>query len=137
MSGFTNAKAMSILTGAIKPTTYIGLSTKTPDDVGGNVSEPAESTGYTRRLFGPLDTSKTRQIANKDYIFLFECLETISQNAVSIILSDSAAGTPFFSADLKTPVPLQKGYVPLIRPWKLKVGLDKTELETYSGELLD
>lgn len=137
MAGFTDAKAMSILTDSVKSTTYVGLSTTTPNNKGGNVNEPAPGTGYARVQIGPLDTSKTRQIANKEYIFIFECLETTENDAVSVILANGATDTPFFSADLTTSVPLVKGYVPLIRPYKLKIGLDKSTLESYTGELPD
>lgn len=133
MAGFTNSKANDILKSAIPSTTYVGLSTTTPNDSGGNVSEPAASTGYSRKQIGTLDYSINKQIANKEYIFLFECLASAG-TAVSVILASSASGTPFFSADLTSPLTMNAGYVPLIRPWKLKIGLDKSALDSYSGE---
>lgn len=136
MAGFTTSKANSILRSAVSEEHYIGLSTTTPNDNGGNVSEPASDTGYARKQIGTLDYSIDKQIANKDYIFIFECLKSAG-TAVSLTLSANKTGAIYFSAPLATSLPLNPMYVPLIRPWKLKIGMDKETLETYPGEQAD
>lgn len=135
MAGFTNGKATEILKNAITSTHYIGLSTSEPTDSGTNVTEPEATTGYQRIKLGTLDYSISKQVANQDYLFIFECFSDAG-TATHVILSavGTRGGTIYFSAPLTTPLVMQKGYVPLVRPYKLKIALDKEELETYPNE---
>lgn len=136
MAGFITSKANAMLRSAVSGEHYVGLSTTIPDDNGLNVSEPASDTGYARKQIGTLDYSISKQIANKDYIFIFECTKNAG-TAVSVILSEGRTGSIYFSAPLATSLPMNQGYVPLIRPWKLKIGMDKDTLEKYPNELSD
>lgn len=134
MAGFTNAKATEILKGAIKETDYVGLSTTDPGDDGTNLSEPASDTGYQRIQIGKLDTtSRKKQVANTEYLFIFECFKSAG-TATHVVLSTSKTGGIYFSAPLTTSLAMEKGYVPLIRPYKLKIALDKETIESYDGE---
>lgn len=135
MAGFTNSKATAMLKEAITDKHYIGLSTSAPADDGSSVTEPAGSTGYQRIKLGTLDYSISKQVANQDYLFIFECFADAG-TATHVILSTvgTRGGTIYFSAPLTTPLVMQKGYVPLVRPYKLKIALDKDELETYPNE---
>ena len=134
-TGFTRNKATSILTDSIKSNTYICLSTSTPDENGNNFSEPPTSAGYVRKQIGTLDTSIKAQVANKGYIFIFEALGDCG-SVTHVGLSDSGdRGDPvFLMGKLSNAITVGAGYVPLIRPWKFKVGLDKTVLEAYPDE---
>ena len=129
-TGFTEAKATSILSGAIKSTTYVALSTTEPTKTGGNFTEPSANTGYMRQTFGTVNTSIGGQIANKEIIFLFECVADIG-SITHVGLSDSVTGVIFLMAELVSPLSVIAGYVPLIRANNFIVGLDKDELEEY------
>lgn len=140
MAGFTNNTANKILasyfpdsTNILDPKIYVGLSLTEPNENGGNVTEPAASTGYERVGIPKFDRTKNKQIANNEYIFIFESFGNAG-TATHVILSDSKSGTPFFIAPLNPPLVINNGYVPLIRPYKLKIALDKENIETYPGE---
>lgn len=123
-SGFTYAKALSILQTHIESDTYVCLSTSTPDLNGGNFNEPATSAGYIRQKIGAIEPSGNAQISNKNIIFLFEALSDCG-TITHIGLSDSETrGSPvFLVAELTAPVTVPEGYVPLIRAGNLKIGL--------------
>ena len=131
--GFTRSKASTILQAYIKSTTFVALSTTTPDENGGNFSEPSTANGYSRRAFGTVDTSISAQVANKGIIFICELLADCG-SATHLGLSDSetVGTTPFLVAKLTNAITLGEGYVPLIRAHKLIVGLDKEALESYA-----
>lgn len=131
--GFTRARATKILTDNIKETTtFIALSTTTPDENGGNFTEPPTSAGYTRRAFGPVNTSIQGQVANRDIIFVFEATEDCgSVTHVGLCDSSTRGSTPFLVGKLTNPITVGAGYVPLIRANKLVIGLDKEALEAY------
>lgn len=135
MAGFTNAKASEILKSAITSEHYIGLATDEPPETGANVQEPATSTGYQRIKLGKLDYSIPKQVANTEYLFIFECFEDAG-TATHVILSTNGTrgSTIYFSAPLSTSLEMRKGFVPLVRPYKLKIALDKENIETYPGE---
>ena len=123
-SGFTYAKALSILQTHIKSGTYVCLSTTTPDLSGSNFTEPAASAGYVRQKIGDIQSSGQAQISNKNIIFLFEALADCG-TITHIGLSDSEGrgSGVFLVAELSSPVSVPSGYVPLIRAGNLKIGL--------------
>lgn len=130
--GFTNAKAQSILTSNIKSTTYVGLSSSTPDKDGGNFSELSTANGYKRAAFGKVNTDKDAQIANKEIIFFFVALGDCG-SATHLGLFDTetvGTGTPFLMAQLQPALTIAENYVPLIRENKLIIGLDVDVLDT-------
>ena len=133
MTGFTRAKATSILQAAIDASTYVALSTTEPTEAGGNFTEPPISTGYQRQKFGPVNTTIGGQVANDEIIFLFEAVGDCG-SVTHVGLSDSSArGTGvFLMAELVAPLSITAGYVPLIRAEQFIVGLDKDELEAYA-----
>ena len=123
-SGFTYAKALSILQTHIKSTTYVALSTTTPNLDGSNFTEPDTSAGYIRQKIGPVVSSGQAQIANQQIIFLFEATADCG-TITHIGLSDSEGrgSGVFLVAELSPAVSVPSGYVPLIRAGNLKVGL--------------
>lgn len=131
--GFTRSKATSILLANIKETTYIGLSTTTPNEEGGGFAEPSGG-GYVRAKFGEINTDIKAQIANKKIIFIFES-EADCGSVTHVGLFDvEKNGVPFLVAKLTAPITVGEGYVPLIRARKLVIGLDKEALEPYAED---
>ena len=128
--GFTYAAATEILKSKITSSTYVCLSTTTPTKTGANFTEPAASTGYSRKAFGSVNSSKTAQVTNSEIIFLFESLEDVG-SITHVGLATSLTATPFLIAALDEPLTVTAGYVPLIRAKKFVVGLDKEALESY------
>lgn len=130
--GFTTETSSEILQERINSNTFVCLSTTKPDD-GKNFTEPAASTGYTRRTFGEVATGIPAQVANMDIIFLFEALENLgSFTHLGLSKSKQIGGKVFLTAKLVSPVTVDAGYVPLIRAYSLVVGLDKEALEPYA-----
>lgn len=131
--GFTRARANKILQDNIKSDTYVALSTTTPDENGGNFSEPAESAGYARPKFGTVNKNIAAQVANSEIIFIFESLADCgSVTHVGLCDSKTWGTTPFLIGKLTNPITVGAGYVPLIRANKLIIGLDKEALEAYA-----
>lgn len=130
--GFTESAATEILTSKIKSTTYVALSTTTPTKTGGNFTEPAASAGYARAKFGDVNTTISAQVTNNDYIFIFEALASCGTiTHVGLSTNENRGGAVFLMGELTTPITVGIGYVPLIRPKKFIVGLDKEALESY------
>lgn len=131
---FTTSVAQAILAEKFSERNYIGLSTSTPTDTGGNFSEPSTSTGYNRAPIGTLDKSIDRQIANAEYIFMFECLASCGTFTHFGIFTSGTPGNgaPIFYGELDNVggLSVTAGYVPLIRPHELIVGLDVNSLNT-------
>lgn len=129
---FTRAKASSILQNEIKSTVYVGLSTTTPTETGGNFTEPSSATGYARPLFGTVDSSKQAQVANGAIIFFNETLGSGYGTVTHFgLFSSATGGTPFFTGELTSPLTIGAGYVPIFRARQLVIGLDKGALESY------
>lgn len=130
-TGFTRSKATEILSETLKDS-YVCLSTTTPDEHGNNFTEPSESNGYKRHQIGPLDTTISGQVANKDIIFLFEATgDCGSVTHVGVARNSLWGAPPFLMAELTAPLSITAGYVPLIRAHNFVVGLDKDVLEPY------
>ena len=131
-TGFTRAKATSILKSTLSGS-YVALSTTTPDEYGKYFTEPPISTGYQRQSIGALDSETSDgQVANKERIFLFEALEDVG-SITHVGLSDSKerGGDIFLMAEVNPVLSVSSGYVPLIRPYGLVIGLDKDVLDPY------
>lgn len=130
-TGFTRAEATSILESVVKGA-YVALSTTTPAADGSNFNEPSGTTGYQRQEFGTLDTSILGQVANSNIIFLFEAVQDVGSVTYVGLSTGILPGDPvFLMVKLPNPVPITAGYVPLIRPRKFIIGLDKSSLESY------
>lgn len=130
-TGFTRSKASLILQNAIKDS-YVCLSTTTPDENGGNFTEPSQSYGYQRHAIGTLDTSVKGQVANEDIIFLFESTgDCGSVTHVGLSSSKTWGSAVFLVAELLAPLSITAGYVPLIRAHNFVIGLDKDTLDSY------
>ena len=130
--GFTESAASSILASKIKATTYVALSTTEPTKTGSNFTEPPASAGYARAKFGEVNTSISAQVTNNEYIFMFEALASCGTiTHVGLSENGSRGGAVFLMGELTTPITVGVGYVPLIRPKKFIVGLDKEALESY------
>lgn len=131
--GFTRARASKILQDNIKSTTYIGLSTTTPNEEGGGFAEPSGG-GYARAEFGEINTDIKAQIANKKIIFIFEATADCGSVTHVGLFDAEKTSTPFLVAKLTAPITVGEGYVPLIRARKLVIGLDKEALEPYADD---
>lgn len=129
--GFTTDKASAILAANITEDVYVCLSTTTPTKNGGNFSEPPASNGYARKKFGKVNKTIAAQVANEEYIFVFEALADCG-SATHAGLSQGLNGVPFLVGKLLNPITIGAGYVPLIRPRKFVIGLDKEALEAYA-----
>lgn len=130
-TGFTRSKATQILQ-SVMQSTYVCLSTTTPDEHGNNFTEPSTANGYQRHQIGALDTTISGQVANKDIIFLFEATgDCGSVTHVGLSESVNWGAKPFLVAELLAPLSITAGYVPLIRAHNFVVGLDKDVLESY------
>lgn len=130
-TGFTRLKASQMLESAIK-NSYVCLSTTTPDENGGNFTEPSQSNGYQRHAIGTLDTSVKGQVANQDIIFLFESTgDCGSVTHVGLSASATWGSSVFLMAELLAPLSITAGYVPLIRAHNFVIGLDKDTLDPY------
>lgn len=127
-TGFTRDEASEILESVVKGS-YVALSTTTPDEDGENFTPPSGSAGYMSAPFGELDTSIKGQVANAKTIFMFEATQDIG-SITHVGLSAGGEGV-FLMVKLPNPVPITAGYVPLIRPRKFIIGLDKSSLESY------
>lgn len=136
--GFSNAKASAILKQNITSSTYVGLSTTTPNKNGSGWTEPWGTTdnvnGYARGRFGTVNDEINGQITNSEIIFFFVALKDIG-SVTHLGLFNAASGKtefPFLLARLENPLTVNENYVPLIREKKLIIGLDKDELEAYA-----
>lgn len=130
--GFTRTAATEMLTRKITNTTYVALSTTTPNEDGGNFTEPSTQNGYKRQRFGAVNASIPGQIANDDIIFLFEATgDCGSITHVGLSANEERGTGIFLMAQLLAPLPVAAGYVPLIRAKNFIIGLDKENLETY------
>lgn len=130
--GYTKDKASSILASDFNASTYIGLSTTTPTDTGGNFTEPSALTGYERKKLEEMDTSIKGQIANAVQLAFNESIGagygTITYFGA---FKSATGGTPFFTGALTTPQTVGAGYIPIFRKHQFVVGLDKGALESY------
>ena len=129
-TGFTRARATTILENRLKDS-YVGLSTTTPDQDGGNFSEPMAG-GYQRQKITHWYTGIKGQVANTLILFLFEATEDMGTVTHLGLFRNTSSGYPFLMAELTTPLTIAAGYVPLIREKGLVIGLDKASLESYS-----
>lgn len=129
--GFTRTAATSILVSRINNLTYVALSTTTPNEDGGNFTEPSPSHGYKRNRFGSINTSIPGQVTNDEIIFLYESTGEDSITHVGLSDKEERGTNVFLMAQLLTPLTVSAGYVPLIRAKNFIIGLDKEELEAY------
>ena len=131
-TGFTNSKASEILRSVIDSSTYIALSTTTPEKAGSGsgFTEPSAATGYARAQMGDLNTSISAQVANKNIIFICECVQDMG-TVTHVGLCSAKTGSPFLFAELVPSLEISAGYVPLIRANKLIIGLDVDAIREY------
>lgn len=133
-TGFTSLMAGRILDSRIK-NSYVALSTTTPDQDGNNFTEPDPYNGYQRQQITNWDNTIPAQIANDRIVFLFEAVGNIGTVTHLGLSKNSTVGSSvFLMAQLTSPLTVASGYVPLIRPYGLVIGLDKSSLETYPQE---
>lgn len=116
------SKANNILNDLFQKTYQIGLSTTTPTVTGGNVTEPASSTGYKRMTLSAMGSASDGQIQNSDIIFFPESLASWGTITHFVIYS---SGSVIFYGALDSSVTVPSGYVPIFRAGALKVALDK------------
>lgn len=129
--GFTYAEAKTILQTEFTENTYIGLSSTIPAKDGSNVTELSAALGYKRAKFGKRDADQKKgQIANAEIIFFFVALGNCGSATHLAMYKDDDSVVPFFTAKLENPMSIGENYVPLIREYKLIIGLDIDTLDT-------
>ena len=124
---FVLDKADSILKANITESLWVGLSTTTPNENGGNFSEPSASE-YSRVKFGDtFDTSVKAQVSNgRGILFYNETLGSWGKITHFGLFSTKSGGTPIFWGALTTPVSINAAnYVPIFRAGALKIALDR------------
>ena len=127
--GFTRTKANSILNDMFP--CYIALSTTEPDENGGNVTEPASSTGYTRMQITVMGTASDGQISNSNGTIFFPEAESSWGTITHFALYTTQSGnTPFYTGALTSAVTVPAEYIPIFRKNSFIIGLDKDELTT-------
>lgn len=127
--GFTTNKANSILNNEFAKTYYIALSTTTPNDNGGNVTEPSSSSGYKRCQMLAMGSASYKQIQNTDIMYFGEAVADWGTITHFAVYTSSTGGTPHYYGALASPVTVTTGQVGLIRASNFKVGLDKITLD--------
>lgn len=132
MNGFRTSESDSILKAKFTANTYVCLSTTEPADDGSDFSEPSFVVGYKRAKLGEVDTTISRQIANKNTIFFEESIGagygTITHAGFAVGESDA----PFFTGALLAAKTVGAGYIPIFRAHKLVIGLDTEGLQEYA-----
>ena len=105
---------------------YIGLSTTTPNENGGNFTEPTTANGYKRSKLDVMTAASDGQTQNNDIIFFALSREagwgTITHFG---IFSAQYGGTPYYTGELTPAVQIPAGYIPIFDVGALKIGLDK------------
>ena len=122
---------------------YIALFTGAPTDSGGysGLEPTIDNTatgvngGYKRGVIGGSsgwDTSKDRQIANKNLILMFEAREALGTKTFTHfgLFDQASGGTLKFYGELATPLTVSAGYVPLVRAFELIIAMDVDEIDT-------
>ena len=129
----TRSKANAILADMFGGTIYIGLSTDTPNENGGNFAEPipGDITGYKRAKVEVMakHSSIDGQVQNTDIIFFPECLSAWGTITHFGVFTAQTGGTPFFWGESTPSVPITAEYIPIFRKYALMIGLDKDALE--------
>jgi len=134
MDGFRSNECDSILQSKFKEGTYVMLMVGEPNAAGNNfaVLEPSSVAGYKRAKLGEVDTTISRQIANKNTIFFEESIGvgygTITHAGFAVGESDA----PFFTGALLAAKTVGAGYIPIFRAHKLVIGLDTEGLQEYA-----
>ena len=117
---------------------YIGLSTTTPNETGGNFTEPTIPEGavddegvaittneYQRvHLDGVMGSASNGIIKNNEIIFFNEA-EHYGWGTITHfgIFTSKTGGTPIFWGEVPETT-INKNYIPIFRKGKLQVGLD-------------
>lgn len=132
--GFTPTAAQELLLSKINAGTQVGLSSTTPTSEGKNFTELSKALGYKRASFGTVNKTKPGQVANENIIFFFVALGDMGSATHLGLFAGSAATEPFFVAELDAPLEIMENYVPLIREYKLIIGLDVDFIDTNYGQ---
>jgi hypothetical protein len=107
---------------------YLALSTTTPTEAGGNVTEPDTSAGYARVAAsnGTIKASD-RAITNSTYIYYPEASESWGTITHVCIYDNAArgAGTLRYFGALNSTVAVAANTVPLFKPNTINISLDK------------
>ena len=128
--GYTITKANSILNADFGSSYYIGLSTTTPTESGGNFTEPSASAGYKRPRL-TTGSASNKQIQTTDIMYFGEATSNWGTMTYFGIFTSQTGGTPhyFGKIDVDGGVTVTSGQVGLVRANELKIGLDKTSLD--------
>lgn len=122
--GFLPSYANTFLSNTINANVFIGLLDSSGNELSGG--------GYKRHKLGEIDKSIEAQIANKEYIFMFEALADIGTARYFALFTGESSSTMIFKDELMGGgLAIRSGYVPLIRDHELIIALDKDVIESY------
>ena len=124
---FVLSKADSILKSNINKNLWVGLSTTTPNENGGNFSEPTRSEYSRVQLGNTFDSSVTAQVSNGNGILFYnETLGSWGTVTHFGLFDGETGGTPIFWGKLTSSVAITAAnYVPIFRAGALKIALDR------------
>lgn len=124
---FVLSKADSILKANITESLWVGLSTTTPNENGGNFSEPSASEYCRVQFDDTFDTTVTAQVSNgKGILFYNETLGSWGTITHFGLFTSKTGGTPIFWGKLTSNVAITAAnYVPIFRAGALKIALDR------------
>lgn len=120
-----NAMTGRIQNAAIAPTCMIGLGIMEGDVF----VEPDTTAGYTRTLLGNYQSADSKcmgepiqgNIKNNKIIYLPEAVQDWGTITHFALFSSASASEPFFTGELRTPIEITAGYVPIFRVGTLSI----------------
>jgi hypothetical protein len=110
---------------SLAPTCMIGIGVMNGDDF----VEPDAATGYARALLGIYNSAATQSmgaavdgsIQNSQIIYLPEAVADWGTVTHFGLFTSATAAAPFFTGELKTPIEITTGYVPIFRVGALSI----------------
>ena len=131
--GFTYTAKNNILNGMTGRSQYATLASTCMIGVGtmeGEVFvEPDSTAGYARTLLGNYQSSESKcmgepvqgNIKNSKIIYLPEAIADWGTVTHFGLFNSATAAEPFFTGELKTPIEITTGYVPIFRVGTLSI----------------
>ncbi len=132
-TGFTDSAKATILNGMTGRTQFATLASICLIGVGtfddSTFTEPDKATGYERTLLGDYQSKSSQlmgtpvegNIKNSKTICLPEAISSWGTVTHFALFNSATAGTPFFIGELKNPMEIPAGYVPIFRAETLSI----------------
>ena len=120
-----NAMTGRIQSASLAPTCMIRVGTMEGDVF----NEPDSTTGYARTLLGSYQSADSKcmgepvqgNIKNSKIIYLPEAIADWGTITHFALFSSATASEPFFTGELKSPIEITAGYVPIFRIGTLSI----------------